>query len=614
MELADPDFLVGKTLQQNYYINELIGEGGMAFVYRATHRILEGDVAIKILQRRYANQDDFRERFLREARLQYQIQHPNIVRVLDFIDDQDLVGCVLEWCNGGELASQKRSPKDGWPLVELEDNFFPLLDGLGLVHQQGYIHRDIKPQNILIQHQKGKEIWKVSDFGLLKDPHAEQLTQSGAIIGTFHYISPEQFQESKEVDCRTDIYSLGVVLYQLLLGRVPFPATMPRLAIQILESPIPFPKDFPSPFRDVLEVALAKNPDDRYENCDAFKQALQSAIGTMREVSSHLMLRSGPLGASSKEQTKTNTPDVSKKASFSNLDKPQPNMPVSMLKGPLDSIVQEPVVDGRTEPKYKWFRPVGLLLLMVMVGGIVWYLIVPKSKRAVVFQKATLYVERGTKTKDDSVLHRAIQMDLAAKAAKRGSWGQTRYLLRHLGRSQKEMLYWYALWIHKTLDIWRLACAKGERAACHWSARAKQKGWKEIRFAKRALPLYQKACKQGEVRGCIALGLFKQKVQPSQAHLWLHKACQLKSSRGCRLLGLWYQRRRTKKSIEQSSISFGKACAYLDPEGCLLQGRLLLRRQSKTFRKRAYIAFGKACRLHDSRGCRLQRTLDSSIP
>lgn len=449
----------------------------MAFVYRATHQILDTEVALKVMRREYARRESYRKRFLREARTQYRLQHPHIVRVMEFVQDRGLVGCIQEWCNGGPVNPSTYSNETGFPIQELRTNFLPLLDALEQVHQQGFVHRDLKPQNILVQRNDGKTFWKLNDFGLLKDPQAEAQTQTGMIMGTFHYISPEQFEESKHVDKRTDIYSMGVVLYQLLLGRVPFTAKMPKLAVQIMEQSVSFPPSFPQALREVLEKALAKSPQDRYETCVLFKQALQDALGQSNDLQ---VLPQEDWESSSKQ-----------------------NLPTAYTATTLQFQEQNKV----------WSMLVkGVLLLAALlflgVGGIeIWTALqekVPQWSNSSI-NKNELFLKMTKPIKQHQIrLSIAKLRKLALHQAQNSNWGKTRYYLRSLCKIKNDC-FWYAHWVHHTVKIWEKACAKGHSTSCFWMKKNRKKKLTQADFFRFAKPFYQKACKFGDSRACKLL-------------------------------------------------------------------------------------------------------------
>ncbi|MCB9639609.1 MAG: protein kinase [Myxococcales bacterium] len=271
--------LVGQTLQSTYLVEEKIAKGGMAWIYRASHKHLGGKVALKILFANHADNSKIRDRFFTEARLQYKLQHPHIVRVLDFIEDQGIVGFALEWCEGGDLEQWAEQQGGKLNLVQLRDIFLPVIDALHYAHESGIIHRDLKPPNILIFPTSTKSpTAKLSDFGIAKILDGEGPTQTGSILGTLHYLAPEQLHDSKHVDRRSDIYALGVILYRLASGRLPFQGDPHSLLYQVItQTPPPLPEVHPS-LRPIILRCMEKRPDLRYNDAMELHQALTDLL------------------------------------------------------------------------------------------------------------------------------------------------------------------------------------------------------------------------------------------------------------------------------------------------------------------------------------------------
>lgn len=270
--------LEGHTLQGRYLIKEMIGEGGMAWVYRAYDQTEERPLAIKVMRDKKSESSTVRERFMREARVQSTLDHPHIVKVYDVFQEGDIVGLVQEWCDAGDLHHYLRKQSSLLPLPQIRSLFHPLLQAVSHAHANQLIHRDIKPANILLQKQNGVLLPKLNDFGLVKALDLYSLTSTGSIMGTVHYMAPEQFEETKHVDYRADIYSLGVLLYQMCTGRLPFNGRMPSLGMKILRTPPPHPKEATPALRDVLIRSLHKQPEARYPSCEAFEEAFLQAV------------------------------------------------------------------------------------------------------------------------------------------------------------------------------------------------------------------------------------------------------------------------------------------------------------------------------------------------
>ncbi len=282
---------IGKTVGK-VRIDQLLARGGMAEVYLGTHLTLERPVAVKLLHS-YIEEDPFLlERFHREARVVASLRHPNIVQIFDFdtIDGHPYI--VMEFLRGPTLATYLRhlhQRKKRLPPNQVAHLLRGLTDAIDYAHSQGVIHRDIKPSNILL-HNKADEIpldkplpndaeAVVTDFGLVRVVDAASQTVSGLISGTPAYMSPEQAR-GDQIDHRTDIYSLGVVLYEMLAGRVPFEAdnTVTILHMHIHTPPPPIP-GIPAKVQAVMDRALQKNPEGRYQSSLEMADDFLASIG-----------------------------------------------------------------------------------------------------------------------------------------------------------------------------------------------------------------------------------------------------------------------------------------------------------------------------------------------
>ena len=213
---------IGQIIKERYEIVEILGEGGMAFVYKAKDKQLQRNVAIKTLKPNYVNQEKFVDRFRREAQTAANLNHPNIVQIFDWgIEDEPYF--VMEYIEGNTLTSIITGNKT----VGLNDILYigsQVANGLKEAHKHGLVHRDIKPGNIMITPD-GKV--KVTDFGIVSLQNEESdITKTGAVLGTASYISPEQAQ-GKPVSFESDLYSLGTVLYELIVGNPPFTGDSP---------------------------------------------------------------------------------------------------------------------------------------------------------------------------------------------------------------------------------------------------------------------------------------------------------------------------------------------------------------------------------------------------
>ena len=283
-----PDPRIGQVLLDQFRIEERIGAGGMGTVYRARQTTLGRDVAIKILNPDLATNSDAIRRFQREARISTSIDHPNVVRVSLFgqLPDGSLY-IVMELLRGRTLADLMRN--DGpLPVHRALHIAAQVCDGVGEAHAQGVVHRDVKPENVfLVTKGRDHDFVKVLDFGIARvvDPGAEQTshTATGLVFGTARYISPEG-AAGEPTDARSDVYSLGVLTYQLLCGETPFEANTPvTMLMKHIHEPPPHIKSrrhgaqVPDAIADVVMRSLAKNPDARYEDATHFGEVLRGA-------------------------------------------------------------------------------------------------------------------------------------------------------------------------------------------------------------------------------------------------------------------------------------------------------------------------------------------------
>lgn len=262
-----------------YEVVDLIGQGGMATVYKAYHAKLDRFVAIKMMHEALQQEENFLVRFEREARIIARLDHPNIVPIYDFSEYENNPYLVMKLIEGETLDQMlKRSTL---PLPEILRIMTAVAEALAAAHQQGVLHRDVKPSNIIID-QNG--IPYLTDFGLARlAKRGESTLSQGTMIGTPHYISPEQALGQSELDPRTDVYSMGVVLYELVVGRVPFAGDTPfSIVHDHIYSPLPAPSqvnaEIPPAVEAVLVRALAKDPAARYQTTTALMDAFREAV------------------------------------------------------------------------------------------------------------------------------------------------------------------------------------------------------------------------------------------------------------------------------------------------------------------------------------------------
>jgi eukaryotic-like serine/threonine-protein kinase len=273
--------VVGETMAGRYELQELVGTGGMSSVYKAHDTLLERNVALKILHDHYTTDDDFVERFKREARAVARLSHPNIVTVIDRGQDGGKQFIVFEYIDGENL--KERLVRSGrLPVRDALELALQVARALAFAHEHGLVHRDVKPQNVLLN---GDGRAKVTDFGIARSLDVDGVTQTGTVLGTSNYIAPEQASGGR-VDQQTDVYSLGVVLYELLAGEVPFPGeNFVTVALKHVNEPPPslldVRRDVPLRVANAVERALAKDPARRFDSMGAFAAELEACLTSL---------------------------------------------------------------------------------------------------------------------------------------------------------------------------------------------------------------------------------------------------------------------------------------------------------------------------------------------
>jgi eukaryotic-like serine/threonine-protein kinase len=275
--------MVGELIAGRYELEELVGKGGMSSVYRAKDNLLERTVAIKLLHEHYSRDEDYVERFRREARAAAQLSHPNIVTVIDRGEDGGRQFIVFEYIDGQNLKQLVES-KGRLPVRTALGLAVEVGHALAFAHESGLVHRDVKPQNVLL----GNGDVKVTDFGIARSADVQQgLTQTGTVLGTSDYIAPEQ-ASGQAVSALSDVYSLGVVVYELLAGSPPYSGeNFVAVAMRHVNDPVPSVAaarpDVPLRLDAALRRAMAKDPAERFDSMAAFVAELEGVLDHLGE-------------------------------------------------------------------------------------------------------------------------------------------------------------------------------------------------------------------------------------------------------------------------------------------------------------------------------------------
>lgn len=279
--------LVGKTIDYKYQVDSVLGEGGMAVVYKCFHKQMERIVVIKVMQGWLLSSKNSLERFEREYKITAKLNHPNIVSVYDvgFLNGNEPY-IVMEYIKGEALADRIARQGD-LPLPTVANIAIQICRGLQEAHTQNIIHRDLKPDNILLQENSDRPDWvKIVDFGIshFAAGESKRLTKTGRMVGTPEYISPEQLRD-QPIDARTDLYSLGIILYEMLAGTVPFTAeTAEAVLMKHLLSDVPSLTEYrddiadDSPFGLIVHKLLQKNPSERYDTATEVRLDIEQAL------------------------------------------------------------------------------------------------------------------------------------------------------------------------------------------------------------------------------------------------------------------------------------------------------------------------------------------------
>ncbi len=281
--------LIGKTIDKKYLIQSVLGEGGMAVVYRAHHVQMERTVVIKVMQGWLLSNRNSVERFERECKLTAKLNHPNIVSVYDvgLINGKEPY-LVMEYIKGESLADKIHN-SGALPYATTANIIIQICRGLQEAHTSGIIHRDLKPDNVLLQHKSDRPDWvKIVDVGISNFVHgSKKLTKTGRMVGTPEYIAPEQLKD-RPIDMRTDLYGIGIMMFEMLTGRVPFDGESAEsiLMKHLLEDAPTMAEVRPelaenNLFQPIVDKLLKKNPDDRYQTATELRLDVEHALNAV---------------------------------------------------------------------------------------------------------------------------------------------------------------------------------------------------------------------------------------------------------------------------------------------------------------------------------------------
>jgi len=300
------DPLLGHTLAGKYLVKKLIKHGGMGSVYEGKHVLMDKRVAIKVLRPSLALDNHVVARFSREAKAASRISHPHAVTVTDFGEDENgVVFLVMEYLDGRTLKEIIKS-EGAMAVPRVVEIARQVAGALDAAHEQGVVHRDLKSDNIMLSQTNGGEWAKVLDFGIAKIQQPEgvrdiDITAANLVIGTPQYMSPEQCSQSSPIDARSDVYSLGVIVYEMLAGRVPFTGDSPTVIMmkQVQDAPpsiLDARPGLPEAIGKVIERSLAKQPGDRFQTAGALSQALAAAAaGASAEIAAPTTVANAPI-------------------------------------------------------------------------------------------------------------------------------------------------------------------------------------------------------------------------------------------------------------------------------------------------------------------------------
>ena len=356
----------GQKINDRYEIIRAIGEGGMANVYLGYDTILDRNVAIKILRGDLSNDEKFVRRFQREALSASSLAHPNIVEMYDVGEDNGLYYIVMEYIDG-KTIKQLLKKRGSLTISEAIDIMLQLTDGMTHAHDSYIIHRDLKPQNVMI---KDDGQIKITDFGIAMALNSTQLTQTNSVMGSVHYLPPEQ-ASGKGCTTKSDIYSMGIIFYELLSGSLPFRGdNAVEIALKHMRDPLPSLRDdnsaIPQSIENIIRRATAKNPKNRYDDVKSMHVDLLTALDDerMNEAPYQYKYPEHETEKKVKSKEKDMEKDDTEKTEF-------------MIED-TDEIVVATKVEKTSGKGLNIFIIILIIILVLLVGGlIVWFAVIP---------------------------------------------------------------------------------------------------------------------------------------------------------------------------------------------------------------------------------------------
>ena len=349
----------GELIDDRYKIIKSIGEGGMANVYLAYDTILEREVAVKILRGDLADDEKFVRRFQREANAASSLKHPNIVEMYDVGEDHGRYFIVMEYISGKTLKSLIKK-RGALTLPEVLDIMAQLTSAVACAHDSYIIHRDIKPQNVMFL-EDGRV--KITDFGIAMALNSNELTQTNSVMGSVHYLPPEQANGSGST-MKSDIYSLGILMYELITGKLPFKGdNAVEIAIKQMKTPIPsvceFNPNIPQSVENIILKACAKNPKNRYDSVVEMYEDIRTALDPLKKDEGRVVYK---YPENDLEDTKV-----------------MPNLNELNTRRKRTSTMEEEELPVKSNPKKKKFAVVATIIACVIIVGVILTTIILKN-------------------------------------------------------------------------------------------------------------------------------------------------------------------------------------------------------------------------------------------